>query len=139
MEAQNHARYHGMTEAAEHLVQAIRLHYPTTKIMLNRAYALLPKLASSLDMELGESVYADYNFEKKTYGLVKAEDYQEQVTLLKAGQKLNPQLKIYTLDYAQPSDAKAIAAIYRTERANGFIPYVATVGLDQLVAEPDSK
>jgi uncharacterized protein (TIGR01370 family) len=136
LEEQNSARYHGMADAAAHLVQAIRLHYPTIKIMMNRGYGLLPKVATSIDMELGESVYSDYNFDTKTYGKVKSQDYQEQVDLLKEAKKTNPALKVYTLDYAKPTDTKAIIDIYKTERANGFIPYVATVGLDQLVDEP---
>jgi uncharacterized protein (TIGR01370 family) len=136
LEEQNPSRYHGMTDAAAKLVQAIRLHYPSIKIMMNRGYGLLPKVANSIDMELGESVYSDYNFDKKTYGKVKTEDYKEQVELLQQAKGTNPQLKVYTLDYANPTDTKTIADIYRTERANGFIPYVATVGLDQLVEEP---
>jgi uncharacterized protein (TIGR01370 family) len=139
LEEQNSARYHGMNDAAAHLVQAIRLHYPSIKIMMNRGYGLLPKVANSIDMELGESVYSDYNFDKKTYGMVEASAYQEQVNLLKAAQRENPKLKVYTLDYAKPTDTKTIHNIYRTERENGFIPYVATVGLDQLVEEPKAE
>jgi uncharacterized protein (TIGR01370 family) len=136
LEEQAPAKYAGMTEAAAHLVEGIRTHYPNIKIMMNRGYGLLPKVANSLDMELGESVYSDYNFERKTYQKVEASAYQEQVQLLKEGQRVNPNLKVYTLDYTKPSNTKAILDIYRTERANGFIPYVATVGLDELVEEP---
>jgi len=94
---------------------------------------------NSIDMELGESVYSDYNFDTKTYGKVDAPTYQEQVKLLKSAQRDNPKLKVYTLDYAKPSDTKSLVDIYRTERANNFIPYVATIGLDQLVEEPKAN
>src|SRR3990172_5248627 len=48
----------------------IRLHYPTIKIMMNRAYEILPEVEQSIDMELGESVFADYDAKAKTYRLV---------------------------------------------------------------------
>ncbi|MGB9152663.1 MAG: endo alpha-1,4 polygalactosaminidase [Alphaproteobacteria bacterium] len=136
LEEENPKLYHGMTDAAAHLVEAIRLNYPQIKIMMNRGYALLPKVAASTDMVLAESLYYDYNFDTKTYGKVSAQDYAEQLKALKDAQRINPQLKIYSLDYAQPTDTKTIADIYKTERANGFTPYVATVGLDLLVDEP---
>jgi uncharacterized protein (TIGR01370 family) len=139
LEENDSTKYAGMTEAATHLVQAIRMHYPTIKIMMNRAYAILPAVASSIDMELGESVFADYNFDKKTYDKVDDEDYQDQLESLQDAKQANPQLKVYTLDYANPSDRKTIGEIYKIERENGFIPYVATVELDQVVDEPGSS
>ena len=138
LEQKNHEKYAGMTDAAAHLVEAIRLHYPSAKIMMNRAYVLLPKVGGSIDMELGESVYAEYSFDKKTYGLVGAENYQKQVQLLQDAKQKNSNLKIYSLDYADPSDYSTIKSIYKTERANGFIPYVATQGLDKIIVEPGS-
>jgi hypothetical protein len=43
---------------------------------------------------------------------------------------------VFTLDYWNPEDAAGIRRIYRTERANGFHPYVATIKLDRIVREP---
>ena len=139
LEEENATRYAGMSDAAAHLVQAIHQHYPSIKIMMNRGYGLLPKVADSLTMELGESVYSDYNFDKKTYEKVQTSSYLEQVDLLKKAQRDNPHLKIYTLDYANPTDTPTLLDIYKTERANGFIPYVATVALDRLVEEPKAN
>jgi hypothetical protein len=87
-------------------------------------------------MELGESIYTDYNFDTKRYGYVSKGDYHEQVNILHHAQEINPALKVYTLDYWDPKDTKTIASIYKTERANGFIPYVATISLTELVHEP---
>lgn len=41
-----------------------------------------------------------------------------------------------TLDYWNPADTAGLRRIYRAQRANGFLPYVATVELDRLVPEP---
>jgi endo-alpha-1,4-polygalactosaminidase (GH114 family) len=85
---------------------------------------------------LGESVYTDYNFDKKKYSKVDADTNAQQLKWLNEAKQENPKLKIYTLDYAEPADTNTIRDIYKTERSNGFIPYVATVGLDKLVEEP---
>ena len=95
-------------------------------------------LGSSLDLELGESVYANYNFDKKTYTKVSADNYQQQVKLLQEAKQKSPELKICSLDYADPADDDAIKEIYKTERANGFTPYVATIGLDRVIQEPET-
>ncbi|PWU06185.1 MAG: hypothetical protein C5B51_12835 [Terriglobia bacterium] len=126
----------GMTAAAADLVKALRAHYPSIPLMMNRGYELLPQLANHIDIELGESLYSTYDFGRKSYGLVKGQDYKEQVGRLKEAKRRNPHLRIFSLDYWDPSDRRGIRRIYREERANGFEPYVATIGLDQIVKEP---
>ncbi len=136
MERTEPERYRGMAEAAVRLVKTIRKHYPGIKIMLNRAYEILPRVAGDIDIVLGESVYADYDFENKTYKRVPQALYERQLGYLKDAMKRNPSLEVYTLDYWEPQDQEGIAAIYRVQRANGFKPYVATVALDEIIPEP---
>lgn len=131
--------YRGMEQAAIDLVKAIRIHYPNIKIMMNRGYGLLPELADTIDMELGESVYADYDFRDGTYKIVNRGDYLKQVVILKRARKTNPHLEVYTLDYWYPNDKEKIKEIYAKERHNGFIPYVATIKLDKIIAEPQDN
>ena len=128
--------YAGMTAAAARLVRTLRLHYPTIPIMLNRAYPLLPEVEDAIDMALGESVYADYDFETGTYGLVDPETYRLQVEFLTAARARRPELRVMTLDYWDPEDTEGIRRIYEVERANGFEPYVATIALDRIVPRP---
>jgi uncharacterized protein (TIGR01370 family) len=130
-------QYAGMRDASIALVRAIRLHYPDLKIMVNRAYPILPDIAPDIDMALGECLYGDYDFGKKKYIRVDKDTTDQQLAALKAAQARNPRLVIYTLDYANKNDPRAISEIYRKERANGFIPYVATVDLDELIGEPN--
>lgn len=129
-------KYKGMTEAAAQLVRAIRRNYPAIPIMMNRAYPLLPRVERDIDFELGESVYADYDFKTKSYKLVDRPLYQEQVKLLKDAQKRRPELRVMTLDYWSPADPDGVRRIYKEQRANGFDPYVATIDLDRIVKEP---
>lgn len=136
LERRKPERYAGMEEAAVQLVQAVRMHYPELRIMVNRAYPILPRLAPVIDMALGESVYADYDFERQSYSRVPPPLYHQQVEWLQQAKAINPNLKVYTLDYAKPSQRQKIAKIYRIQRENGFIPYVATIKLNRLVPEP---
>lgn len=129
-------KYHGMTIAAANLVHAIRDRYPNIKIMLNRAYELAPKVAPDIDMLLAESMAGDYDFDSKKYTRVPEEDYQAQLETLRAARRANPALMLYSLDYADPNDEKAIAALYAKQRENGLVPYVATVDLHRIVPEP---
>jgi len=129
-------KYRGMTESAVNLVKAIRHHFPRVKLMLNRGYDILDKVAPHIDMMLGESVLADYNFETKTYDWVPKPLYQQQVDILHQAQKKFPHLEVFTLDYWNPDDPEGIAQIYQKQRENGFRPYVATIALDRIIPEP---
>ncbi|HFC53247.1 MAG TPA: hypothetical protein ENJ43_02310 [Gammaproteobacteria bacterium] len=136
LERKDPERYRGMGEAAIRLVRTIRRQFPHIRIMLNRAYEILPEVAGDIDIVLGESVYADYDFGSESYKRVPQQLYQAQLAYLKQAQRINPRLKVFTLDYWEPDDERGIAEIYRAQRANGFVPYVATVALDRIVSEP---
>ncbi len=129
-------KWKGSTEAAARLVKAIRRHYPDIPLMLNRAYALLPAVEGDIDMVLGESVFVEYDFEKKRPRMTETKLYREQVKLLQDAKRRQPKLRIMTLDYWDPADAEGMRRIYREQRANGFEPYVSTVELDRVVPEP---
>lgn len=139
LERDDPKRYAGMVQAGVNLVKTLRRHYPDMPIMMNRGYELLPQVAKDINMELGESVYADYDFETGRNGYVEEAVYREQVTGLQQAQKINPHLAVYTLDYWDPEDKEGIAGIYAEQRRNGFLPYVSTIELDQLVTGPDQE
>lgn len=136
LERMNPRSYGGMSAAAAALVTAIRGRYPHIKIMLNRAYDLLPSVDRHIDYALGESVYADYDFETKRYQLVPRALYEQQIRILQSARQRRPQLRVFTLDYWDPADRAGVARIYAEQRKNGFHPYVATVELDRVVPEP---
>lgn len=136
LEESDPQKYHGMKQAAIDLIKTIRLHYPSMKIMLNRGFEILPQVAKDIDMELGESVYTDWNPDKKTYELVAAPLYKKNVQVLKDAKKVNPNLEIYTLDYWNLNDKAGVKKIYQVERENGFFPYVSTMDLTQVAPEP---
>ena len=129
----------GMLDAGARLIRTIRRNFPRMTIILNRGYDMLPSVERDIDMVLGESVYADYDFEAKKYGRVDEATYRQQVEILQAAARRQTNLKVLTLDYWDPADAAGIAEIYRIQAANGFSPYVATVELDRVVPGPQAK
>lgn len=136
LERKNPTRYAGIRDASVRLIKAVRMHYPSLKIMVNRAYPILPDIAPSIEMALGESMLGEYDFAKKAYIHNDEKLYTQQVQWLTQAREFNPNLKIYTLDYADTKNPQAIAEIYRRQREYGFIPYVASVELDDLVDAP---
>lgn len=136
MERTDPERFKGMIEAAADLVRTIRMHYPSIPIMMNRGYELLPLVGDQIDMVMGESVYADYNFETKSYQFVQEDLYLEQVKILNEAKSQFKDLKVYTLDYWNPDEPDTIKKIYEVQRENGFIPYVATIDLHKIIPEP---
>lgn len=136
LEDKDPVRYRGMTAAAAELVKALHQRFPTTPLMMNRAFELVPSVARDITMLLGEGVYADYDAAHKRYAPVAAADYRAQVAALRKARRLNPALTLFSLDYWNPSDRRGIARIYALERANGFNPYVATLALDRIVPQP---
>lgn len=130
------AKYAGMAKAAANLVCRIRSQYRKIKIVMNRAYEILPWVEHCIDIMVGESVFATYDFKSGSYRLVHPDLYQQQVRLLKEARARRPWLQVFTLDYWDPTDSAGIARIYREQCSNGFEPYVATIALDRIVPEP---
>lgn len=115
-----------MKSAAIRLIKSIREEYPDIKIMLNRAYSIAPEVAGDINYLLGESVYHTYDFAGKKFVPVDKKLYQQQVKLLKEVKRVNPKVKIMTLDYCPPGNESLYNEIMSRQKANGFIPFVST-------------
>src|SRR5262249_34184681 len=74
--------FRGMKDAMAKLILEVRREFPSIRIAVNRGYAILPKIESSVDFVLGESVLADYDFASKSYRRVPQNDYAEQLKVL---------------------------------------------------------
>lgn len=136
LEKQDPVKYRKMQEGAVKLIKAIRLHFPEMKIMLNRGFSILPFVAKEINYVLAESILALHNFKTGSDSLIDPEHYASIVKELKEAQKLNPSLEIFTLDYWNLNDKQGVKRIYETQRAQGFIPYVTGIKLDELTQEP---
>ena len=136
MERDDPAGAAGMVAAGAALIAAVRARFPRIRIMLNRGYAVLPAVARHVDAVLGEAMASRWNFAARRYELLSDADWQWQADRLRAARAANPALTLCTLDYWDPADTRTVASLYARERAAGFLPYVATLALDRLIAEP---
>lgn len=136
LEDKDPAKFRGMREGAVHLVQAIRLHYPQIKIMMNRGFDLLPEVGGQIDMLLGESLYTTYDSSKQHYQRVPEAQYTHQVTQMQEAKTAHPKLELFSVDYWDPADKSMVKEIYSTELKNGFSPYVSTPQFTTIYAMP---
>jgi uncharacterized protein (TIGR01370 family) len=135
LENRDPKRYKGTVEAAAHLVRSIKRSMPKVPVMINRGYAVLPSVAGSFDMLLGESVRTTFSV-KKRYHHVSDSDFAWQRDRMQEARARDPRVKVFSLDYWDPSDRSGISRIYEEERRHGFIPYVATPDLTRIVPPP---
>ncbi|MGE3714502.1 MAG: endo alpha-1,4 polygalactosaminidase, partial [Alphaproteobacteria bacterium] len=126
-----------MQQATIALLCEVRSAFPDIKIMINRGFDVFPAVAPCINMLLAESTLTDLQLDTvKKPRLLDDKLYGWYVDLMKRAQRVNPHLKIYTLDYWPQEDANGIMQIYATQRGNGFIPYVSTMELQQVYSEP---
>jgi uncharacterized protein (TIGR01370 family) len=136
LEARDPVRFAGMTAHAAGIVRELRRRHPSAQIMVNRGYALLPQIVGQFDMLLGESVRGTYVAANGTYALVRDRDYDWQRQRMWEARRRDPRLRLFSLDYWEPQDREGIARLYAEQRANGFVPYVATPDLTRIVPSP---
>jgi hypothetical protein len=125
-----------MVEGAAELVRAVRRRFPKIPIMINRGYAVLPRIAGQFDMLLGESVRATFDAGSQTYRMVSEDGFNWQVEKMRMARERDRRLRLFSLDYWNPEDQAGIARIYALQRANGFVPYVGTFDLTRIVPKP---
>jgi polysaccharide biosynthesis protein PelA len=136
LERREPARLAGMVEGAAELVRAVRRRFPKIPIMINRGYAVLPRIAGQFDMLLGESVRATFDAGSQTYRMVSEDGFNWQVEKMRMARERDRSLRLFSLDYWNPEDQAGIARIYALQRANGFVPYVGTFDLTRIVPKP---
>lgn len=129
-------RYAGMTTAAVALVRAIRERYPDMPLMMNRGYALLPRLVGTIDAVVAESMLTSFEADTHSYHVVDDAMLARHLEFLRPARDAGRRLPIFSLDYWDPEDADTIARIYARERELGHSPYVGTVLLDVVMPEP---
>jgi uncharacterized protein (TIGR01370 family) len=136
LESSDPGRFKGMTDAAADVVKTIRARFPRITIMVNRGYAVMPKIAQDIDMLLGESVCSTFEYDSGKYVRVKPADIRWQLDRMQEARRVKPSLQLFSLDYWDPADSAGVARIYEEQIAQGFSPYVATIDLRQIVPRP---
>ena len=116
------------------LVRAIKERYPERKIIFNRGFAMVEQLLPFIDGFLVESFLQGYDFEKKKFIPVKAEEtaeIQRQVApVVKAGKP------VYMVDFVDPQDSRLCIETAAKISALGYHPLVTTPAFDGVMSAP---
>jgi uncharacterized protein (TIGR01370 family) len=132
----NPTRLKAMENGIIDIIKAIHKNHPNMKIMVNRAFRILPAVANDIDYVLAESIYTNTNVSTGQYALFPPNTVLEVAKQLHHLGALAPHLKIFTLDYWNMDDVNGLERIYAAQRAQGFIPYVTTPDLRSFTPEP---
>ena len=124
------------TQQAITMIDDIHARHPRMKIMLNRAFDILPQVANKIDYVLAEGILSERNDSTGQSHLVAANNYQQTAGSLRWAHGLSPSIAIYTLDYWNTSDIEGTKKIYRMQRDHGFSPYVTSPDLRHFTPEP---
>lgn len=132
----NPMRLRAMENGIVDMIKAIHNNHPNMKIMVNRAFQILPAVANDIDYVLAESIYTNTNVSTGQYGIFSPSTFGEVAKKLQQLGALAPRLQIFTLDYWNMDDVNGLERICMAQRAQGFIPYVTTPDLRSYTPEP---
>lgn len=128
--------YAGMKAGVEKLIARLHRTHPQAKLLLNGALAVAADQPDAVQMVAMESSLTDWDFATKKARWRTSDEREWVMNRVRTARAANPKLAVYTLDYWDPADLPGIAAIYKQQRADGFVPYVATLALDRVMPEP---
>jgi len=113
------------------VVRALRARFPGVKLFFNRGFEILPRVHAEAWGVAAESLYRAYDHGGKSYREVSAADrawLSGQLARVRDDYKL----PAVAIDYVAPAEREQARADARRITADGFVPWVANPGLDQL-------
>ena len=124
-------RFKGAARALERVLAEMKRRHPRALLMINGGLPIAERLPTVLDAVALESIWTDYDFKAKAYRVRPADEAESRALLLNRVVALG--LPVFTLEYtAADRGAPWPAELIQRSRARGFIPYVSTIGLDQV-------
>lgn len=126
-EAERAAQEEGLVRT----IKAVRSRFPGARLILNRGFEVLPRLAGDVFAVAAESLFQGWDPVTRRYREVPADDREWLLTRLKEVQT-RWQLPVLAIDYCDPKDRALARATAKKIRALGFIPWVSNADLDQV-------
>ncbi|HEY7434730.1 MAG TPA: endo alpha-1,4 polygalactosaminidase [Methylomirabilota bacterium] len=124
-------RFAGTARALERVLAGLKRRNPRALLMINGGLPVAERLPTVVDAVALESIWTDYDFKAKAYRVRPAAEAEARALLLARVVALG--LPVFTLEYtAADQGAPWAAELIRRARARGFVPYVSTIGLDQV-------
>lgn len=117
-------------DALVSLIQKIKQRYPDAKIMLNRGFYLLDRVASQIDSVAIESLYHGWYQDKLRYATTPISDQKELFKQIDRIQRLNKPIII--IDYLPPSQKDKAPALAAQIVQKGIIPWITDKSLQEI-------
>ncbi len=112
-------------------IASVKAKHPSIRLIANRGFELLPRIAEHLEVIAAESLYARWHGASGGYQAVPEND---RAWLL--GQLMNARnrygLEALSIDYVEPSKRDVARKVAARIAEHGVIPWVSTPGLDQV-------
>ncbi len=121
-------------DGLESLVKRLREHYPKAKIVMNRGFSVLPKLYTTVDGVLVESLFRAYDYDKKAYIPTPTTDTDFLLPKLHSAKKAG--LQIYVTDFVAPQATTLAQSTAERITNEGFIPLITTYDLMGTIIAP---
>lgn len=113
------------------LIHSIHERFPGIRLIANRGFELLPRIAGDLQAVAAESLFQGWNQASGTYTEISAEDRNWLITHLNVV-KDHYHLPVIAIDYVAPDDRTLMRDTARRIQALGFTPWVSSGALDTL-------
>lgn len=113
------------------VIRAIKQRWPEARLIFNRGFEILPQVHDQVWMVAAESLFQNYDAGHDSYGEVKPADRDWLLGQLRKAQK-DYGLPVLAIDYVPVGKRELARQTAAKIRAQGFIPWVSTGGLDTL-------
>lgn len=124
------ARFRGAADALGRVLEALHRAHPRAILVLNGGLPLVERSRGLLSGVAVESVFSDYDLKRGRYRPRPAAEARDRLAALRRIAGLG--LPVLALEYAPPEDPLWVERLIRDSRAAGLVPYVSTIGLDQV-------
>lgn len=117
-------------------VRRLRAAFPSSVIIVNRGFELVPTLADAIDAVAFESLYAGWNEDRGRYVEVPAQD--RAWLLDKAAMAGDSGLPVISIDYCPPEDLAAARQLISKIASHGLVPCVGDKHLQCVATLPST-
>jgi hypothetical protein len=123
----------GTRTALDRVLRHLRRELGDRPIVLNGGLALVDASPELVDAVAVESVWSNYDFAERRYLRRATADAETRVRTLRRLRDRG--VSVLTIEYAPAHDRAWVARLITLARDQGFVPYVATIGLDRVHTE----
>jgi hypothetical protein len=120
----------GLARAIVTFIRELRRRHPRTPLVVNRGFAVLPRIARDVSGVLFEDFCSMYDETRRRYVFVPADTRNREMAKVRDARRENPSLVVLALDYGFRRDIHRRERCADMAREKGFVPYFAVRNLD---------